>query len=61
MGEEAINGVCWLRLDIRPPCPKDAEAYAFEHEGKCYAYALRAERPKQSGDPQLVNVAGDEP
>ena len=54
IGEEAISGACWLRLDVRPPCP-DGEAW--EHKGKCYAFALRAERLPQSGEPRPVSIA----
>jgi hypothetical protein len=57
IGEEAINGVCWLRLDIRPPCPKDPEAYAWEHNGKCYAYALKPAGLPTSGEGRVPGVA----
>lgn len=58
LGEEAINGWCWLRLDVRPPCPQDPDAYAFEHGGKCYGRALRAEKVPTTGEPRPSNVAG---
>lgn len=57
MGEEAINGVCWLRLDVDPPCPQDPGATAYEHGGKCYAFALHAARTPTSGDVYPVNLA----
>lgn len=57
IGEEAFNGVCWLRLDVRPPCPKDPEAYAWEHNGKCYAYALKAAGLPTSGEGRPLGVA----
>lgn len=57
IGEEAFNGVCWLRLDVRPPCPKDLEAYAWEHNGKCYAYALKPAGLPTSGEGRPLGVA----
>lgn len=57
IGEESINGVCWLRLDIRPPCPKDPEAYAWEHNGKCYAYSMKAAGVPTSGEGRPLGVA----
>lgn len=57
IGEEAINGWCWLQLAVRPPCPKDPDAYAWEHNGKCYAYALRAAGLPTSGESRPLGVA----
>jgi hypothetical protein len=48
-----INGACWIPLALEK-CPKGK---AFEHEGKCYARALRAERVPQSGEPRASSVA----
>ena len=59
IGEQAINGYCWLQLAVGPPCP--AEDGAYEHNGKCFAYVLRAEKAPStptSGEPQRANVAG---
>lgn len=56
IGEEPIKGACWLRLDVRPPCPSGE---AWEHDGKCYAYALRAEKSPQSGEVMRVNIASE--
>jgi hypothetical protein len=50
IGEEAINGYCWLRLVVEPPCPVGE---AYEHGGKCYAYVLRAEKVPTSGEPPI--------
>lgn len=61
VGQEAINGYCWLRLDVKPrrdanpPCPE--EYGAFEHNGKCYAAVLKAAQPPTSGEPQQRAVA----
>lgn len=49
-----LKGKCWIPLDIKP-CPKGR---AWEHEGKCYVRALRAERTPTSGEPQRANIAG---
>ena len=53
VGEEAINGFCWLKLSIRPPCP--AEEHAHEHGNACYMAVLKAAGPPTSreGDAPL--------
>lgn len=56
VGEEAINGFCWLRLRIDPPCPVEDQAY--EHNGGCYVAVLRAAGPPTSRDGEIpVGVA----
>lgn len=53
--EREINGHCWIPVDVKP-CPKGK---AFLHDdGRCYAYALRAERLPTTGEPRPGNVAG---
>lgn len=56
--EEAIGGWCWIPLDVEK-CPVE-KGKAFEHEGKCYLRALRAERPPTTGEPTRLPVAGSE-
>lgn len=62
--EEAINGGCWFRLDAKPPCPVEPDLPSFEHAGKCYMYALRAEkapREPRSGDFTAPNAVANPP
>lgn len=59
LGQVILEGACWQRLDVEPPCPTDEGAFEHDKDHKCYVRVLRAERPKQSGEPQLVNVAGE--
>lgn len=57
VGEEAINGACWIRLSVE----KCNTQKAFEHNGKCYWRALRPEplpRSPTSGEGRPVGVAG---
>jgi hypothetical protein len=61
LGQVMLNGACWQLLPVPPPCPLDDGAFEHDDDHKCYTRVLRAERPKQSGDPQMVNVAGGEP
>lgn len=59
LGQFMINGACWQRLPVPPPCP--ISDGAFEHDDhRCYVRVLRAERVKQSGDVYPVSVAGEE-
>jgi hypothetical protein len=59
LGEQAINGWCWLELAVRPPCPTDSDAYAYEHDGRCFGYALKVPGPATTGEPQAGSVAGE--
>jgi hypothetical protein len=57
MGEEEYTGVCWIRLDVRPPCP---EGRAWERSGKCYARVLEvkpAPREPTSGERRPLGIA----
>lgn len=56
--EEAIGGWCWIPLDV-DTCPVEKRK-AFEHNGKCYLRALRAERPPTTGEPRPMPVAAPE-
>jgi hypothetical protein len=59
IGEEEVQGYCWLRLDVSPPCPQEADAYAWEYGGKCFQRVLRAERTPTTGEIRPGNVAGE--
>jgi hypothetical protein len=57
MGEEEIGEVCWIRLDVDPPCPAGK---AWERKGKCYARVLEVKalpRDPTSGEPRPLGVA----
>lgn len=57
LAQYIINGACWQRLPVPPPCPTEDGAY--EHDDhKCYVRVLRAERSPQSGDVPPLGVAG---
>jgi hypothetical protein len=43
-GETAINGGCWVKLDLKPPCGDDA----YEWEGACYLASWPPMREPQS-------------
>jgi hypothetical protein len=55
--QEAINGGCWVQTKTPPPCP---EGLQWEHEKKCWLPVAEAKPVPQSGEPQMVNVAGEE-
>ena len=52
LGEEQINGGCWVELAKRPPCLPKTQA---EYQGKCFLPISkdrdRGERPRQSAQP----------
>lgn len=52
-----INGGCWVKTETPRPCP---EGIQWEHEdGRCYLPVAEAKPVPQSGEPRLVNVAGE--
>lgn len=52
-----INGGCWVQTTHPRPCP---EGIQWEHEdGKCYLPVAEAKPVPQSGEPQMVNIAGE--
>lgn len=59
LGQVMLDGACWQMLPVDPPCPVDKGAFEHDKDHRCYVRVLRAERPKQSGDPALVNIAGE--
>lgn len=42
--EQAINGGCWVKLDLKPPCDNDA----YESKGACYLPSWPAMREPQT-------------
>lgn len=53
-----INGGCWVKTDHPRPCP---EGIQWEHDdGRCYLPVAEAKPVPQSGEPQVVNIAGEE-
>lgn len=57
MGEEESGGVCWIRLDVEPPCP---QGKAWERGGKCYARVLEVKampREPTSGEGRPLGIA----
>jgi hypothetical protein len=57
MGEEESGGVCWIRLDVEPPCP---QGKAWERGGKCYARVLEVKalpREPTSGEGRTLGIA----
>ena len=60
LGQVMLEGACWQLLPVEPPCPVDKGAFEHDKDHRCYVRVLRAERPKQSGEPNLVNIAGEE-
>lgn len=56
--EVEINGGCWVMTTHPKPCP---EGYQWEDEkGRCWLPVAHAKPVPQSGEPQMVNVAGEE-
>lgn len=51
-----IAGGCWVKTEHPRPCP---EGKQWEHEGKCWLPVAEAKPVPQSGEPQMVNVAGE--
>lgn len=52
-----INGGCWVQTTTPKPCP---EGIQWEHDdGRCYLPVAEAKPVPQSGEPHLVNVAGE--
>jgi hypothetical protein len=52
-----INGGCWVKTDHPKPCP---EGIQWEHDdGRCYLPVAEAKPVPQSGEPQVVNIAGE--
>lgn len=52
-----INGGCWVKTETPRPCP---EGIQWEHEdGRCYLPVAEAKPVPQSGEPQMVNIAGE--
>lgn len=52
-----INGGCWVKTETPRPCP---EGVQWEHDdGRCYLPVAEAKPVPQSGEPRLVNVAGE--
>lgn len=49
LGEVVINGACWMRTDVPPPCPPKK---LWEHEKVCWRPIPKAARAPQSGEPQ---------
>lgn len=47
-GTVDLGGACWIRMDIRPPCPEVAVAY----EGHCYAPYFAPARFPSVQDPR---------
>lgn len=57
VGEEEFSGVCWIRLDVPPPCPSGK---AWERSGKCYMRVLEVKalpRDPTSGESRPLGVA----
>lgn len=48
LGEVAINGACWMRTDVTPPCPPKK---LWEHEKICWRPIPKTARAPQSGEP----------
>ena len=59
LGQFMIEGACWQRIPVDPPCPIEKGAFEHDKDRKCYVRVLRAEGPPQSGDVYPVNMAGE--
>lgn len=57
LGEVEIDGRCWMKTDVPPPCPKGK---LYPHEGKCWRPIPKSARAPTSGAPRPGGVA-DEP
>ena len=55
LAEVPINGGCWMKTDVPPPCP---ERKLWEHEGACWRPIPRTAKAPTSGEPRSGNVAG---
>lgn len=51
LGQVALNGGCWLALEVRPSEVPGCGADYFEHGGKCYLPVQQATRPPTSVQP----------
>lgn len=52
-----IRGGCWVQTTTPRPCP---EGVQWEHDdGRCYLPVAEAKPVPQSGEPQVVNIAGE--
>lgn len=53
--ERAINGGCWIPLDLKP-CP-NGKAWIHEDDKKCYTRSMRFPRTPSAGEPAPSGVA----
>lgn len=52
-----IRGGCWVKTETPRPCP---EGVQWEHDdGRCYLPVAEAKPVPQSGEPKMVNIAGE--
>lgn len=54
LGEVELQGRCWMKTDVPPPCPKGK---LYPHEGKCWRPIPKTARAPTSGGRSPGGVA----
>lgn len=54
LGEHPIDGGCWMKTDVPPPCPPGK---LFKHDGICWRPVPRSARPPTTGEPSPLSIA----
>lgn len=54
LGEVELNGACWMKTDVPPPCPTGK---LWKHEGKCWRPIPKTARTPTSGESRPIGVA----
>lgn len=54
LGETEVNGGCWMKTDVPPPCPPGK---LWEHEGRCWRPIPQSARLPTTGAPRPGGVA----